>query len=183
MHVAATPAHALQQRIGQPVGVDPCRLAGQQRTTGVHVEAFPQRLRAQPARIQADAPPRGTLGHQAWHVAMAAGQVQAVHALEVHVLQAAGHLAQRRDCLGTGEVGPCGGVLPVALGQLQQMCVDLVLQQRGAGGGAAPADVALFDHRHIVAMVGQLVGDQRAVRRGRSRPRPPVWRPPAAGNA
>ncbi|KAG1079282.1 hypothetical protein G6F40_016375 [Rhizopus arrhizus] len=42
------------------------------------------------------------------------------------------------------------------------MCVDLVLQQRGAGGGAAPADVALFDHRHIVAMVGQLVGDQRA---------------------
>ncbi len=161
MHVAAAPTQALQQCIGQPIRIDPRRLAREQGTTGVHVEAFLQCLRAQPAGIQTDAAPRLTFGHQARNVAMAAGQVQAVHALEIHVLQPACHVAQRWDCFRTRPIGKRRGVLAIALGQFQQVGVDLVLQQRGAGSGAAPADVTLLDHRHVVAMPGQLVGNQR----------------------
>ncbi len=161
MHLAAAPAHSLQQPIGQAIGIDPRRLAREQGTAGVHVEALPQCLRAQPAGIQADSAPCLTFGHQARHVAMAAGQVQAVHALEINVFQAASHVAQGRNRLGTRPIGKRGGVLAMALRQFQQMGIDLVLQQRGAGSGAAPADIALLDHCHVVAMPGQFVGNQR----------------------
>ncbi len=66
------------------------------------------------------------------------------------------------DGLGAGLVGERRIGFAMALGQIDQVRVDFVLQQRGTGGGAAPADVPLLQHRHVEAMAGQFIGDQRA---------------------
>ena len=94
VHVATAATQPLEQAVGEAVGVDPGRLAGQQGAARIHVEAFAQRLPVQPAGVQSDITARSTLGHQARHVAPPAGQVQAVHLPEIHVLQPTRHFTQ-----------------------------------------------------------------------------------------
>jgi hypothetical protein len=96
------------------------------------------------------------------HVAAPAGVVEAAHASEVDVVDFSGECLQHGDRVGAGAVGEGGIGFAKAFGQLGHVRVNFVLQQRGAGRGTAPANVALLDHRNIVAVFCQLVGDQRA---------------------
>ncbi len=152
---------ALQQAMGQAVRIHARRLPAEQGGRGVEAVVRAYATGRQQFHLQPVLPARGMFPLQRAHVAAAAGVVQAAVARETHVAPRRGEPMQLVDGIGAGTVGQGGIGFAVALGQIDQMGVDLVLQQRRAGGRAAPAHVALFEDRHVEAMAGQFIRDQR----------------------
>ena len=148
--------------MGQAVRIHARALPAEQGRGRVEAIVLLHALGIEQLDLQAVSPPSGVFFLQRAHVAAAAGVVQACVAREAHVAPRRGDRMQLVDGVGAGAVGEGGIGFAVSFGQVDQMGVDLVLQQRRAGGCAAPADVALFEDRHVEAVAGQFIRDQCA---------------------
>src|SRR6185312_6312985 len=104
-------------------------------------ETFVQRGFLQPFDAEAGLAPRLEFGTQSPRVASRTRQIQAWRFAPTDIADFIGNRVQLRNGVLASLVGR--DRIPVAnkLRQWQQLGVDFVLQQRGAGGGAAPADV------------------------------------------
>lgn len=150
-----------KQAVAEAVRVHAGGQAAQDRAIRMHAVVVPERLAFDPFHRQFVRLAGLQLVAQVFYVARAAGVVQAVLAREVGAAEGIAQALQVEDGLRAGAIRQRRGGHAVLLGQFDHRRIDFVLQQGGAGRGAPPADVALFDHYDFMAVAQQFVRDQR----------------------
>ena len=124
------------------------------------VEAFAQRGLVQPRHVESGIPSRLELRTQPPRIASRTREIQAWSLAPVDVADVFGNRLQLRQSGFAGLVGRKRMLLADELRKLQQLGIDFVLQQRGAGGGAAPADIAAIQHGRVQAGLDQRARNQ-----------------------
>jgi hypothetical protein len=134
------------------VRIDPCSQLAEDGAGLVATAVGLQLVCCQPAHAEAIPFTQRQFVLQDADVATLTGIVETVHGSEIDIAILTCELLEGRDGIGAGPIGKYAIGLAIVQGQLGQMRIDFLLQQRRAGQGAAPAEIALLHHHDLTAM-------------------------------
>ena len=154
---------SMEQRVREAIGIDLRGVIGKQPGRVIERKAVLDVVAFEEIEPDAGGAARFVLVAHGGDIALGAGKVEAFlwHVAAV-VAQFFGQLADLVDGFKAEVVAAHGVLTPNHADQVGQVCVDFILQERGAGAGAAGGNVAPVEHNHADASFGKVVGHQRA---------------------